>query len=203
MFRSWLKTHCSLRGCLHVDSVCCVCAWVRATSGCVWHVPTDCCWGAHPKPPLTQPTTFPPLGYPAVLREATWNLEGSKFIRVYRRGRRQDVAGERRCRKRRGGQKDLSHTRRLRGRREGWNKVRNSRNQRRVEHRERGMLAHVQGYHWQKSRHLPAASWRQQHSDRRMLPRAASVCWCAHLCLCVYPCAQHGGCEALRALLMC
>lgn len=128
MFRSWLKTHCSPRGCLHVDSICCVCAWVRATSGCVWYVPADSCCGAHPEPPLTQPTTFPPPGYPAVLREATWNLEGSKFIRVYRRGRRQDGAGEKRRGKRRGGQKDLSHTRRLRGRREGWNKVRNRRN---------------------------------------------------------------------------
>lgn len=53
------------------------------------------------------------------------------------------------------------------------------------EERKRGSLAQVQGYHWQKSRHLPAASWRQQHSARRMLPCAATVGWCARLCLCV------------------
>lgn len=55
--------------------------------------------------------------------------------------------------------------------------------------RKRGRLAHVQGYHWQKSRHLPAASWRQQHSARRMLPCAASVgagVFRLGLCVCVH-----------------
>lgn len=73
MFRSWSKTHCSLKGCLHVDMcvygmyvcvfVCVrVCAWAGATGGCVCFMAADGCCGAHAEPPLTQPTMFLSLG---------------------------------------------------------------------------------------------------------------------------------------------
>lgn len=59
--------------------------------------------------------------------------------------------------------------------------------------RKRDSLAQFQGYHWQPSSHLPAASLKQQHMARRMLPCAASagcLLFCGHALEC---------CTALRA----
>lgn len=63
----------------------CVCVWMTADSRC-----RGC-----PEPPLTQPTMLLSLGYPAMLRETSRNLEGSEFIWVHGRGRRQGKCTER------------------------------------------------------------------------------------------------------------
>lgn len=123
---------------------------------------------------------------------------------MYERGRRQDGAGVRRDGGGGGGGGVLSHTRKVRDGREGG--MKQGEEERKPERRgtvkrKTGSLAQVQGYHWQKPRHLPAASWRQKHSARRMLPCAACVGWCVRLCLCI--CVHSMNAAEQRALSMC
>lgn len=161
--------------------------------------------GVHPKPPLTQPTTFP---LPSATERGHLKPGGKRVqLSVCKRkttgcSRREERQG--RSGARQGPESHVKSEKQERGRDEISEGERGEQSERpRERATDRDMLARVQGYHWQKSRHLPAASWRQQHSARRMLPCATSVCWCARLCLCVCPSAQHGGCRVLRAPLMC
>lgn len=154
MFTYWLKTPCSHRG-LRVY-MCVYGKWVceGVTSASVYGSRETL---LRNKPWASVNTTpYVPWQSPLI----TWREASSS-----KRGRRQDGSGDRRRRVGEG-VRDLGQTGRggytRRGEEEG-------------EDRQRGSLALAQGYHWQKSSHLPAASPRQQHSARRM-PSLCSYC---------------------------
>lgn len=157
----------------------CVCVWMTADSRC-----RGC-----PEPPLTQPTMLLSLGYPAMLRETSRNLEGSEFIWVHGRGRRQGKCTERK-------QEEEATRTWVRQDKweegecwEGWNKRKEGWREREGEWFKSKVIT------WRKSSHLPAASLGQQRSDARMLPCAASTSWavCLSECACVL---KNGCCRA-------